>query len=191
MPLGDASGSNLARVLAPRKSGAAIGMETNVADIFGLTMPLWEIVTRATVAYLALVILVRVIPKRNAGHISPNDMLTLIVVGSLATDAIMGGSSSVSDILLMIGLVLGWGYVFDIVEYRVPFFRTLLRDRQTILIDRGRLVRRNMRRELVTEEELMAVLRKEGITDVSSVRSACLEADGEISVIPEPAATEK
>jgi uncharacterized membrane protein YcaP (DUF421 family) len=166
-------------------------METSLADTLGLTKPFWEIVLRGSVAYVALIILVRVIPKRNAGHISPNDMLTLIVVGSLATGAIMGDSTSVADILLMIGLVLGWAYMFDVVEYRVPFLRNLLRDRQTILIDRGRMVRRNMRRELVTEEELMAVLRKEGITEVSLVRSACLEADGEISVIKESESREK
>ncbi|WP_437907579.1 YetF domain-containing protein [Sorangium sp. So ce327] len=40
-----------------------------------------------------------------------------------------------------------------------------------------------MRREMVTEEELLAALRRQGITDITTVRSACLEADGEISVV--------
>jgi uncharacterized membrane protein YcaP (DUF421 family) len=65
-----------------------------MAEVFGLSKPLWEIIVRATVVYFVLVFLVRVIPKRNAGHISPNDMLTLIVIGGMGTDAIMGGSSS-------------------------------------------------------------------------------------------------
>ena len=154
-----------------------------MAEIFGLTMPLWEILLRGTVVYLTVILLVRVIPKRNAGRISPNDILTLVVIGGMATDAILGGSSSVGDIVLMIGLVVGWGYVVDLVEYRFPAFRNLLRDPQRQLISNGRLIRRNMRAEMVTEEELMAVLRKEGIDDIASVQSACMEADGEISVI--------
>lgn len=154
-----------------------------MAEIFALTKPLWEIALRGTVVYFTLILLVRRIPKRNAGNISPNDMLTLIVIGGMGTDAIMGGSTSAGDILLMIGVVIGWGYAVDIVEYRFPSLGALMRERQTTLIEHGRLVRRNMRRELVTEEELMAVLRKQGIDDVASVRSACLEADGEISVI--------
>lgn len=162
-----------------------------MAETFGLTTPLWEIVLRSTVLYLVLVVLVRVIPKRNAGHLSPNDILTLIVIGGLGTDAITGGSTSMGDIVLMIALVVGWGYVLDRIEYRFPFLRRLLRHRQTALIDRGRLVRRNMRQELVTEEELMAVLRKEGVDDIASVRSACLEADGEISVIVETGGGER
>lgn len=74
-------------------------------------------------------------------------------------------------------------YLLDLLEYRVPALRSLLRDRQTMLVDRGKLVRRNMRCDMVTEEELKAVLRKEGIDDLAMVRPACLEADGGISVI--------
>ena len=154
-----------------------------MTEVFGLTKPLWEIGLRATVVYLALILLVRAVPKRNAGHISPNDMLTLIIIGGMGTDAIMGGSTSVGDLLLMVGLVLAWGYVLDALEYRVPFLQRLLRDRQTRLVEDGRMLRRNMRREMVTEEELMTVLRKQGVRDLSAVQSAFLEADGEISVL--------
>ena len=152
-------------------------------EMFELTMPLWEIAARATIVYLAIILIVRVMPKRKTGHISPNDMLTLIVIGGMATDAIMGGSTSIGDILLLIGIVLAWGYVLDLMEFRVPALSRLLREPETVLVENGQLLRRNMRSEMVTEDELMAVLRKQGISDLSGVRSACLEADGEISVI--------
>ena len=154
-----------------------------MTDVFSLSLPLWEIGLRATVVYLALLLLVRLVPKRNAGHISPNDLLALIVIGGIGTDAIMGGSTSVGDILLLIAIIVFWACLLDALEYRFPAVRRLMRDRQTPLIDKGRLIRRNMRREMVTEEELMAVLRKEGIDDPAMVKSAWLEADGEISVI--------
>lgn len=147
------------------------------------TMPIWEIGLRAILAYLALVFLVRIVPSRNAGHISPNDMLTVIVVGTLGATAITGDGSSVADLMLMCAIVLLLSYGVDRLEYRVPALRRLFRHRQTLLIDRGRLVRQNMRRELVTEEELLARLRKEGLEDAAGVRRAYMEADGEISVI--------
>jgi len=80
--------------------------------------------------------------------------------------------------------VAGWSVILDLLETRVPALSRLFRESETVLIDNGRLMRRNMRSELVTEDELMAVLRKEGIDDPAAVQSACLEADGEISVIP-------
>jgi uncharacterized membrane protein YcaP (DUF421 family) len=82
----------------------------------------------------------------------------------------------------MIAVVLLWSYILDILEYKVPAFCRLMRPPNTLLVKNGRLLRRNMRRELVTEEEIMATLRKEGIRDLSEVISAHLEADGEISV---------
>jgi uncharacterized membrane protein YcaP (DUF421 family) len=152
-------------------------------DAFLLTMPLWEIALRASLIYLALVFLVRVVPKRRVGNISPNDILSLIVIGGLGADAIAGGSTSMADILLMIGLIVAWGYVLDTLEYRFAFVRRLMRHRQTALVQDGRLLRENLHHELITEEELMAVLRRHDAPELSMVRSACLEADGEISVI--------
>ena len=154
-----------------------------MAEIFGLTMPLWEIGLRGTVVYLVLLLLVRFLPKRNAGHISPNDLLTLIVIGGVGTDAIMGGSTSVGDILLLIAIVVFWAWLMDALEYHVPAVQLLMRDSGTELIEDGRLLRRNMRHEMVTEQELMAALRKDGIEDPGLVQSARIEADGEISVI--------
>jgi uncharacterized membrane protein YcaP (DUF421 family) len=152
--------------------------------MFELTMPLWEIVARATVVYLAVITVLRLMPKRKIGHISPNDLVTLVVIGGMATDAILGGSTSVGDIILLILTVAAWSFVLDFVETRVPALGRLFRETETVLIDKGRLMRRNMRSEMVTEDELMAVLRKEGIDDPAAVLTACLEADGEISVIP-------
>ncbi|MFC3287128.1 DUF421 domain-containing protein [Paracoccus aerius] len=109
-------------------------------------------------------------------------MLVLVVIGALAADAVSGGSISTGDLLLMIVVVLLWSYILDILEYRVPVFRRLMRPSHTLLVENGRIIRRNMRRELVTEEEIMATLRKQGICDLLEVASAHLEADGEISL---------
>jgi len=152
-------------------------------EVFALATPLWEIALRATAVYFAVFLLLRLVPKRTTGKFSLADMLVLIVIGSMAKSGIVADSTSVGDIVLMIVLVILWDYVFNALEYNVPFFRFLLRDRQAALIRDGRLLHGNMRREMVTEDELLAVLRKKGVRDISTVRSAYLEADGDISLI--------
>ncbi len=154
-----------------------------MTEVFALTMSPWEILVRGTAVYFALVILIRIIPKRDAGRLSPNDLLILVLIGGMGSDALMGGSHSVGDVLSMVALILGWAYILGVLEYRFPRLHRLFRDSTTPLVEDGRLLRRNMRREMVTEEELRAVLRKEGIADIAEVHSACMEADGEISVI--------
>lgn len=152
-------------------------------EVIALTTPLWEIALRTTTVYFAVFLLLRLVPKRTAGKFSLADLLTLIVIGSMAKSGIVGDSTSVGDIVLMIALVVIWDYVLNSLEYKVPLFRRLLRDRQAALIRDGRLLRGNMRREMVTEDELLAALRKKNVPDVSSVHSAYLEADGDISII--------
>lgn len=155
---------------------------TGLVEMFSLTLPFGEIVLRSTLAFLLLVALVRVVPSRNAGHISPNDLLILVVIGGIGADAVVGEGRTAGDRLLCIAMVLLWGYLLDVLEYRVPAFRRVMRHPETLLVKDGRLLRRNMRREMVTEEELMAALRKEGVGDLSEVATSCMEADGEISV---------
>ena len=156
---------------------------SQIVEMLSPTLSILEIAVRSTIGFLALVALIRFVPKRNTGRISPNDMLVLIVVGSLGADAIAGGTSSAGDLLLMVAMVLAWAYVLDLLEYHVPAVQRVMRHRQTLLIKDGRFLRRNMRQELVTEEEMLSAMRLQGIESVEEIGSAVLEADGEISIL--------
>ena len=101
----------------------------------------------------------RFAPKRRSGSISPNDIIALVLLGAMAGDANMGGANSVSDVMIKIGTVVGWGYFIDMLEYRFPIFQRLVREDETSLIRDGRILWRNLRREWVTKDELMAALR--------------------------------
>ena len=86
-------------------------------------------------------------------------------------------------ILLMLAIILLWDYVFNVLEFHFPRFRRIAQDSPTLLIHNGHVLERNLRREQLTEEELKASLRKQGIEDIGRVKQAILEVDGHISVI--------
>lgn len=151
--------------------------------MFALESPFWQTVLVASVVYLAVVITIRVVPKRYSGHLSPNDMIALVMIGSLATMGMSLHAKSVGDFLLMIGVVLLWGHVFNWLEFYFPWMRRVAQDTPTPVIRDGRLLRKNMEREMITEEELIACLRKHGLSDVHAVKEAVLEVDGRISVV--------
>lgn len=145
--------------------------------------PIWEIVARGTVVYLALAVMLRLVPKRHIGSIAPNDMIALVIVGTLASDAIMGDVQALTDILLMIVVILIWDYLSNLAEYHFPRFRGIAQDSPTLLIHRGVLLRDNLRKEKLTEEELIANLRKQGVAEIANVQQAILEVDGQITVV--------
>lgn len=154
-----------------------------MTETYFFTMPLWEIAARGSLVYLAIALVLRLVPKRQIGSVAPNDMIALVIVGSLAADAIMGDMKSLMDILLMIIVIILWDYLFNLAEFYFPRFRRVAQDSPTLLIHDGVILRKNMGKEKLTEQELAANLRRQGVADISKVRIAVLEVDGHISVV--------
>jgi len=154
-----------------------------MGEIFIFEIPIWETFVRGTAVYFAITLLLRIVPKRHIGNIAPNDMIALVIIGSLAADAIMGEAKALSDLLLMVAVIILWDYLFNLAEYYFPRFRSIAQHSPTLLIHHGVILRDNLRKERLTEQELAANLRLQGITDMAQVQHAILEVDGQISVI--------
>ena len=87
--------------------------------------------------------------------------------------------------------IAGWNWLLDMAAYRFPTLRGLLEAMPLPLVVNGKPVRRNLRREMISMDELMGKLREHGIEKLQEVKAATMESDGEISVIkhdgePEP-----
>jgi uncharacterized membrane protein YcaP (DUF421 family) len=91
---------------------------------------------------------------------------------------------SITEGAVLIATIVFWNYALDWLGHRFPRVERLLHPPPLLLIKDGRLLRRNMRQELVTEEELMSHLRQQGIADLAQVQEAYMEGDGQISIIP-------
>lgn len=152
-------------------------------EAFSLELSLWEILVRGTIIYLAIAVIIRFIPKRHTGSMSPNDIIALVLVGDLAGYAMVGETTSAPDVLLMIVVVLVWSYLFNVLEYYFPRLRSIDQHSPTLLIHNGQLLKANLAKEKLTEEELSASLRKQGVADISCVKLAILEVDGKLSVV--------
>jgi uncharacterized membrane protein YcaP (DUF421 family) len=90
---------------------------------------------------------------------------------------------SVTDGLILVNTIAFWNYFPDWLGYRFPRVRRLLRPPPLPLVKDGRLQRRNLRQEMITEDELMGHLRENGVERIEEVKKAYLEGDGRISVI--------
>lgn len=153
------------------------------SNTFAPQLSLPEILVRGTVIYFALLALLRVVPKWEAGPSSIASMLFIVMIGDLAAGGVQGRADSVTDILLMVATVAMWAIVVDRLSYHFKWFRFLAQDSPTCLIRDGRLLRENLRRETMSEEDLKAQLRRRDVDDIAAVREAYLEPDGSISVV--------
>jgi uncharacterized membrane protein YcaP (DUF421 family) len=153
------------------------------AEVFLPTQSVLELVVRASAMYFILFVLLRLVLRRHTGTVGTSDLLVVVLVAEIAGNGINADSFSVVGGAISVGTVLLWTYVIEWLQYHVPAIERLIREPKLKLIEDGRLLRRNMRAELITFEELMAQLREQGVEDCSKVKAAYVEADGSISIL--------
>jgi uncharacterized membrane protein YcaP (DUF421 family) len=142
-----------------------------------------ENIIRASSIYLMLFLLLRFLPNRKTGSLGPTDVLVVVLLATAVHSALSKEGSSLTDAAIMVGTIIGWSIVLDILGARVPFLRWVLHSDPVQVIRDGEVVARNLRKEFMTEEELKAQLRLQGVEKVSEVKDAFIEHDGRVSVI--------
>ncbi len=156
------------------------------AELFSLSVPLGELLVRASAMYLFLYLLFRVVIKRRVGAIGMADLLVLVIVADAAQNGMAGEYRSISDGFVVVGTIVAWNYFFDWLAYRFPRLEQWLQPAPLPLVHRGRILWRNMRLELISEAELRAKLREHGVERMSDIEKATIEPDGQVTVIQRP-----
>ena len=146
------------------------------------TQPIAETIVRGTVVYLVLfAMLVKF--KRGAGAVGIGDLLLVVLLADAAQNAMADDYHSVTDGLILLATLVFWNVFIDWLATKWRWLDMTLHPAGLPLIRKGRILRQNMRRALVTEAELMAHLREKGVDDVKDVETARMEGDGKISVV--------
>lgn len=153
------------------------------SEVFGLGLPVAEIMARGTAMYWFLFVIFRFLVRRDVGAVGIADLLILVIVADAAQNAMSGEYTSVTDGMILVATLIGWNIALDWATYRFPALRHLVEPSPLELIKDGRMLTRNMRKEFITEEEIWSKLREAGVDSLDQVEQAYMEADGQISVI--------
>jgi len=155
----------------------------DLGRLFAFSVSPLELIVRGSAVYWFLFLIFRIILRRNVGSLAIADVLVLVVIADAAQNAMAGSYESVSDGFVLVGTIVLWNVALDFAAYRFAPLRRLLEPRPLPLVRNGRLLRHNLRKEFLTEDEVTAQLREKGIEDLAQVKQACMESDGQISVI--------
>lgn len=158
----------------------------DLADVFAMTMPAIELVVRGSVMYWFLVLVFRLVLRRDVGSMGITDFLFVVLLGDAAQNGMIGDASSPTDTIVLILTLVFWNVLIDWATFRFRWVERLFAARRLCLVRDGRPIRRNMRREFISQAELMAKVREEGLEDLADVKAMYLESDGEVSLIRQP-----
>ena len=137
-------------------------------------------ILKTVALYIAMILAVRILGKRQIGQLEPSEFVVTMVIAELATLPMQG--KPLTEGLLPMAVVLVLEMTCAFLSMRSIGFRKLLCGKPVILVENGRMLQDNMRKTRVTIDELSGHLREKDVLDLSTVRYAILETNGNLSV---------
>ena len=142
-----------------------------------------ELIARGSALYWFLFLVFRFVLRRDVGGIGVADVLLVVLIADASQNAMTGGYTSVAEGCVLVATLVGWNYLFDWGAFHSRWFARFVEPRPLPLIRAGRILPRNLRAEFVTLAELRGHLRQHGVESEGEVRLACMESDGNLSVL--------
>jgi len=142
-----------------------------------------DIVLRTVAAFVFLLVLMRVIGRRELSTLQPFDLILLIVLGDAVQQGLTQDDYSVTGAFLVIGTFAVLQVFVSWVGYRFPGSRPILEGEPLVVVQDGKVIDRNLKRERLTVEEIAEAARLEQIGSLDDVQWAVLETTGLISFI--------
>lgn len=155
----------------------------DVVKAFTPDVSLFEMVIRGVIMYLAIFVLLRVLMRGRLGTMTTSDLLVLVVIADAAQNAMASTYTSITDGIVLVATIISMSVAMDWLGYHVAWLGRFVHPQRKPLVINGRVIRKALAEELMTEDELMTQLRLQGTAEIQDVKAAYLEGNGEISVI--------
>lgn len=152
--------------------------------MFTMAVPAWELVVRAIVVYISLIVLLRATGKRQVGQLAPFDLVLLLVLSNAVQNSMNAGDNSLIGGLISAATLVFLNFLVGVTTYRFKSVELLVEGRPQVLIHNGRLYEQALGEARLTRHELDSALRRSGCAAVEEVRYAVLENNGQITVLP-------
>ena len=146
-----------------------------------------DIVVRAAVMFVFVWFVTRVVGRRELSTLEPFDLILLVVLGDLIQQGVTQNDFSVTGAMLAGGTMALMTVLFSYLAFRFGRLQPILEGDPVILVERGKTIDRNLRRNRITLEELAAQARMQQVAHLDDVEWAVLETSGNISIIPKRA----
>jgi uncharacterized membrane protein YcaP (DUF421 family) len=147
-------------------------------NMFQLPLPILEKLLRPAIVYLALVVLLRIFGKRELAQLNPFDLVVLLSLSNTVQNAIIGNDNSVSGGIIGAFALLAVNWLVVRALFRSPRLTRMFEGRATVLIRNGQVERNALKRESLTQEELIEVVHRQGFDSIRNVQRCELEPNG-------------
>ena len=161
-------------------------IQNSITTLFGpiepLNYALHHLFFRSLLVYIVTIALVRFGQKRFIGEHTAFDYILAVMIGSIMSRIIIEDFSLLDGIVVAFFLIL-FHSILAFISYYSNSFGNIVKGNKRLLVENGKMIKENMRKSSLSEEDLMSALRREGTADIKDVEKEYLERNGKISVL--------
>src|SRR5436305_220889 len=143
-----------------------------------------DLVVRTVVVFCFIFLLMRIVGRRELSNLEPFDLILLVVLGDSVQQGVTQDDYSVTGALIVISVFALMQLFVSYLNFRFPRLRPVLDGHPLVLVEDGKAIERNLRRERMTVDDLMEQARGQQIDSLDKIKWAVLETSGEVSFIP-------
>ena len=142
-----------------------------------------DLVLRAIAVYVLILVITRAVGRRELSSMEPFDLILLVVMGDLVQQGVTQSDYSLTGATIVIATFAALTVATAYLSFRFRRLRPLLEGDPVVLVADGRMLEPNLRRQRMTEDEVLAEARQQSIGGLEDVRFAVLESNGRISFL--------
>ena len=154
-----------------------------MSALWALAFPWWHFILRASIVYVAVLLLLRLGGKRQIGQMGAGEFVAILLISNAVQNAMNGGDNSVSGGIILASVLITLSMAVAYLTYKSGRWANLLEGRPTLLIHDGQVLHHQMEKELLSLRELKIMLRRQGVHDLNEVAEAVLESNGQLSIL--------
>ena len=143
-----------------------------------------DLALRAIFLFSFVYLLTRIMGRRELSSLEPFDLILLVVIGDAIQQGLTQDDYSVTGAMIVVGTFAVLQVFVSFLSYRFPRLRPVLDGEPIVIVQDGKPIERNMKRERITLEEVMVEARQQQIASIDDIAWAVLETSGKVSVIP-------
>jgi uncharacterized membrane protein YcaP (DUF421 family) len=142
-----------------------------------------DIALRSIVVFFFVFLVMRIVGRRELSSLEPFDLILLVVLGDSVQQSLTQDDYSVTGAFIVVSTIAALQVFMSYVNFRVPRLRPILDGEPIVVVQDGKVIERNARRERLTVEDIAEAARTNQIASLDDVQWAVLETSGELSFI--------
>jgi uncharacterized membrane protein YcaP (DUF421 family) len=144
---------------------------------------LWRVAISAPLLYISVIAYIRLSGKRSTSQMNNFDWIVTVAIGSLVGSGIILKDVALTEVVLAIGLLLAMQYCVTKAVVHSERVANLVKASPRLLVYEGQLLEKALLDERISEKEVLAAVREQGLQSISDVRAMVLETDASLSIL--------